>query len=133
MTAAAETLTEQPLTTAKIIERMVNVREERRKISARDKELVDEWRSLEMELITRLDEEEMEKASSKYGTASITEQVLPQVVDWDAFYAYIHENQAFHLLQRRPTAAAYRELQESGQDVPGVEPYTQRSIGLRKK
>jgi len=42
------------------------------------------------------------------------------------------ENDALFLLQRRPAAAAYRELLESGQTIPGVEPYTQRQIGLRK-
>lgn len=126
-------MSDQPLTTAQIVEKMVEIREERRRISSRDKELVEEWRSLELELIIRLDEQGMEKASTKHGTASINETILPQVVDWDEFYGYIKEQDAFHMLQRRPTAAAFRELHESGEVVPGVEPYTQRAIGLRKK
>ena len=121
------------LTTAEIVQRAVEVREERRKIGARDKELIAEWRSLEMELITRLDEQGMEKASTGAGTASINETVLPNVVDWDEFYKYMLEEDSLHLLQRRPAAAAFRELIDSGFTIPGVEPYTQRSIGLRKK
>lgn len=129
----SETQQEQPLTTADLIARMVEVRDERRNMSSRDKELVEEWRSLEMELITRLDEQGMEKASTASGTASINEIVLPQVTDWDAFYAYMVEEESLHLLQRRPAAAAFRELNDSGFTIPGVEPYTQRTIGLRKK
>lgn len=125
-------MADQQLTTAVIVKTMVEIREEKRKIKAREKELNEKWRSLEMELLTRLDEQGMEKASTKDGTASINETVLPQVVDWDAFNAHILENEALFLLQRRPAAAAYRELLESGELVPGVEPYTQRAIGLRK-
>lgn len=126
-------MTDQELTMAQIVEKMVAIREERRRISSRDKELVDEWRSLEFEAIKRLDDQGMDKASSGDGTISINETVLPQVVDWDEFYAYIVENDAFHMLQKRPAAAAFREMHESGEKVNGVEPYTQRSIGLRKK
>jgi hypothetical protein len=121
------------LTMAQLIERLVEVREERRQLSSRDKELVEEWRKLEMEAITRLGEQGMDKASvGGVGTISISKTTLPQVVDWDAFYAYIVDNDAFHMLQRRPAAAAFRELHDSGEEVAGVEPYEQVSIGLRK-
>lgn len=123
----------QKITTANVVKRMVEVRDERRKISARDKELIDEWRSLEMEMITRLDEQGMEKVTTAGGTASISETVLPQVTDWDAFYQYMQDEDALYLLQRRPAAAAFRELNDAGKTIPGVDPYTQRSIGLRKK
>jgi len=129
----AEEQQKQPPTTAVIIEQMVAVRDERRKISSRDKELVEEFRSLELEMLTRLDEQGMEKASTSAGTASINETVLPQVVDWDAFYQWMIDNDSLHLLQKRPAAAAFRELNDSGETIAGVEPYTQRSIGLRKK
>lgn len=131
MSEAAEL--KQPLTMADIINQMKAVREERRELSARDKELVADWRALEAELMHQLDEQGMTKASSIVGTATITETILPNVVDWDAFYGYIKEEDAFHLLQRSPTAAAFREMNSSGQQVPGVEPYTQRKISLRKK
>jgi len=126
-------MADQQLTTRELVAKMVEIREEKRIIKGREKELNDEWRSLELELLIRLDDQGMEKASVPEGTASINETVLPQVVDWDAFYAYILENDALFLLQRRPAAAAYRELLESDQTIPGVEPYTQRAIGLRKK
>lgn len=121
------------LTTSDIISKLAEVRDERRRISARDKELVAEWRALEMELLTRLDEQGMLKASTSAGTASVTETVLPQVVDWDALHAHIKETGDFYLLQKRPAAAAFRELHQSGVEVPGMEPYTKREISLRKK
>lgn len=85
-----------------------------------------------MELLVRLDEQGMKKASTDDGTASVTEVVLPQVTDWDEVYKHIKETGDFYLLQKRPAAAAFRELHESGQEIPGMEPYTKRSISLRK-
>jgi hypothetical protein len=119
--------------TSAIITEMSDVREERRRIAARDKELIARWRTLEMELLTRLDEQGMLKASTASGTASITETVLPQVVDWDAVYAHIQESGDFFLLQKRPAAAAFRELHQSGVTIPGMEVYTKREISLRNK
>lgn len=120
------------MTTGELIKRLIDIREEKRKIKAREKELNEEWRSLELQGLITLDDQGMDKASTKDGTISIGETILPQVVDWDAFGEHIIQNDALYLLQRRPAAAAYRELLESGETVPGVEPYTQRSINLRK-
>jgi hypothetical protein len=73
----------------------------------------------------------MLKASSAAGTASITEVIVPQVVDWDAVYEHIRETGDFYLLQKRPAAAAFRELHDSDITVPGMEPFTKRNISLR--
>lgn len=124
--------TSPPLTTSAIIAKLVEVRDEKRRIKEREQELTDEWRTLEMELLVRLDEQGMKKASTDDGTASVTEVVLPQVVDWDAVYEHIKETGDFYLLQKRPAAAAFRELHDSGEVIPGMEPYTKRSISLRK-
>ncbi len=126
-------MSDQPLTAAQIVEKMVTIRDERRSISSRDKELVEEWRKYELDLMKILAEQGMEKVSTPSGTASINKTILPQVVDWDEFYQYIVDNDAFHMLQKRPAAAAFRELQEAGEEVAGVIPYEKTEIGLRKK
>jgi len=121
-----------PPTTSDIIAKLVEIRDEKRRIKEREKELIELWRSTEMELLVRLDEQGMKKASTDDGTASITEVIVPQVVDWEAVYEHIKETGDFYLLQKRPAAAAFRELHDSGQVIPGMEPYTKRSISLRK-
>jgi hypothetical protein len=112
--------------------KLVEIRDEKRRIKEREKELIDEWKKYELEFLIRLDEQGMRKASTADGTASITEVVVPQVVDWDMVYEHIQSTGDFYLLQKRPAAAAFRELHESGEVIPGMEPYTKRSISLRK-
>jgi hypothetical protein len=119
--------------TSDIIERIVANKTRRAEIAAEDKKLVDEFRSLEMEMLVRLDEQGMTKASTVLGTVSITETVLPQVTDWDQVYEHIRDTGDFYLLQKRPAAAAFRELHEAGIEIPGIDPYTKKAISLRKK
>ena len=42
------------------------------------------------------------KAASKLGSVTTKQSVVPQVTDWEAFYAYIHKKKYYHLLERRP-------------------------------
>jgi len=120
------------MTPGEIIKAMDEVRDERRKISARDKQLVELWRGLEAQMLHYADEQGVKQVATDVGTATVTFETLPNVADWDALYAYILENQALHMLQRRVSSASFRELQDAGEDVPGIEPYIQRKVSLRK-
>jgi len=119
--------------TSDIIQALVDCRDERRRIADRDKELVAAWKSLEEELLTRLDEQGMLQGKTAVGTASITEAIVPNVVDWDALHDHIRETGDFYLLQKRPSAAAFREIHASGGEIPGMEAFNKRTISLRKK
>lgn len=114
------------------IERMFQIRQERKNLSERDSQLVEEFRGLEAQVLQELRKNGGDKISFKgLGTAILSENILPNVTDWDAFYEYIQDTGSLHLLQRRVATAAYRELQETGQEIPGVETYTQAAINLR--
>lgn len=88
----------------------------------------------EAQLIAHLREIGLSQISDGKDTVSLTDTVVPQVYDWPAFYKYIHENEAYYLLERRPTATAYRELREQTEsEIPGVRDYVKPTLSLRKK
>lgn len=133
-----------PLTVSEIMAKLFKIRRIRKRISDRDSVMVAEWERLEEILLGKMSEQGSVRVSSKLGTASISEQTLPIVEDWDAFYDWLWENRAFHLLQRRVAVGAYRELIDadkaahSGEEeaerppvVPGTRPITKKSINLR--
>lgn len=128
----ADVIENSPPNTEQIIARMFEVREERRTLSARDKELVAEWEGLEAQIKAKITEqgEGMKAVASKLGTASITEEIVPNVDDWDAVWEYMKENDAFHLVQKRVATGAFRELMESGQAVPGMRPVPKVNVSL---
>ena len=128
----SEIAAQEIFSTGVIIERMVAIREERRRLKRLDSELSESWSDLETLLINQLDAQGVTKASTDAGTATVNETVLPKVEDWDALYAHLKETDALYFLQKRVSSAAFREQHEAGHTVPGITPFVQRSISLRK-
>lgn len=91
--------------------------------------------NLETRLIEALDAQGVTQSRGASATASISETIIPQVKDWDRFYAFIARNKAYYMLERRPAAAAYREALElrKNRPIPGVESFTKRTISLRSR
>jgi hypothetical protein len=50
----------------------------------------------------------------------MTEYDEPKATDWPTVWEYVRENNAFHLLHKRLTTLAVKELWDAGLDVPGV-------------
>lgn len=66
-------------------------------------------------------------------TVTATTERIASVEDWNAFYDYIVDTRAPHLMQRRVTQEALRELRAQGEEVPGVTFIEQTSLSLRKR
>lgn len=70
--------------------------------------------------------EKTDKATTASGTVSLKEVDVPKVVDWDAFYGFVHRRKLAHLLQRRLHEGNVEELLEHDArlrkaGLPGVE------------
>lgn len=114
-----------------MIDQLSKIRERKRGQEEVVKAIEAEYEALEAEILTRMETEGAEKISAKTATASISKTVVPQVENWDLFYAFIHKRKYYHLLERRPATAAFRELLELKGAVPGVVPFTKTTLNLR--
>lgn len=123
---------EVQLTPGEIIAEMLEIRNEKTNIKKREKLLTESWRELEAKLMKIGKDLGMKRMASDVATATITEETLPMILDWDEVHKYIIENDACHVLQRRLSTAVYRELAAAGIEIPGTEPYIKESISLRK-
>lgn len=130
MATPAEKL--QPQTLGAKIDALHALREQKRELETEVKALNDQMKGLEADIMSQLDDQETLMSRGRAAQVTVTEQVVGTVQDWDAFYEYIVDNDAFHLLQRRVANAAYREMVEAGDEIPGTEPFTKRSLSLRK-
>lgn len=86
----------------------------------------------ENRLIAAMDAAGTETVKNEHGTFGRTEAIMPVAKDWEAIHDYVRENDAFHLLYRKLLATTYRELLDAGEEIPGVESYTNVSISVRK-
>ncbi len=107
------------------------LREEKRQLEELLKAKAQEIDLMENDLIEQMDQQNITKSTGSKATVSISTSVKPSVEDWDAFYAYIHKNKYYHLLERRPSVTGCRELFDHKGAIPGVVPFTQRKLNIR--
>lgn len=114
------------------IDHMFMLREAKRGLEAQIKELNAEIAECNEALIQRYAEVGTITARGTLASATITETVVPKIEDWGAVEQYVLDNDAVYLLHRRISAGPWKEILDMGETVPGITPFTKRSISLTK-
>lgn len=84
------------------------------------------------EIIELLDKEESTGNKGRLANAVISELDTYSIYDSDKFYAYVHRNKAYDLLQKRVSSTSVRERSQDGKKVPGIKVFTRRSLKVTK-
>lgn len=114
-----------------LVDQMWSLREQKRELDASIKDLEGQIADKESLIMEQMASQGLDKMSGALASVSITTNTVAQVEDWDAFWAFIHKKKYGHLLQRRVSDPAYRELLEQGVVVPGVSPFSKQRLNLR--
>ncbi len=130
-TTAKTTKTPTTLLKGTTVDKLVGLRNKKRDLEASVKSLEGQIEELQSQLLEEMESAGVDKFSGKLGTVSISTNVVANVEDWDALYPYIAKNKLWHLLQRRVSDPAYRELLDAGKKVPGVQPFSKKRLNLR--
>lgn len=117
-------------TTGAIIDELWALRDQKRDLEAEVKKIEAKVEALTATFSERLEAEGLDKATGKKASASFSSAVTAQVEDWPTFLTYVYKNKFGHLLQRRVSDLAYREILESGKKVPGVQPFIKKRLNL---
>jgi hypothetical protein len=88
---------------------------------------------LEAYIAAELERQGIDQVGNDKATVSIKKEIVPTVENWDVFQEYVAETGRFELLQKRASATAYRELQQMGEDVPGVNATELTKVNFRSK
>ena len=118
--------------TGTMIDDMFDLREKKKELEARVKDINEQMTLLEAELMNKLDDEKQTMGRGLSASASITNTEIPMVEDWEEFGQYLIDNDALYLLQRRVAVRAFRELKDAGEVIPGTTTFPKRAISLRK-
>ena len=124
----------KPLTQSAIgksIDKVFLLRKKKAELEAAMKDVEGQIADLDAEIMEAMHQSGLEKTATKMGTVSVSTSTVAQVEDWDAFLAYIYKNKYGHLLQRRVSDPAWRELIESGKKVPGTVPFNKKRVNFR--
>jgi hypothetical protein len=137
----------RPPAVGPLIDQLWALREQRKKLEEAADELSKQMSTIEEQLVDAMEAEGVQKATGRKASLSFTYNVIADVQGdegWKLFYEFIAKKKYFHLLHRRVSDAAYKEvlasLNGAGPDfdiktakkqVPGVLPFVKRRINLR--
>ena len=124
----------KPVTVAAIsknIDKVFLLRKKKAELEAAMEDVGGQISDLDAEILEAMHMSGLEKTATKFGTVSVNTSTVAQVEDWDAFLTYIYKNKYGHLLQRRVSDPAWRELIEQGKKVPGTSPFTKKRLNYR--
>ena len=115
----------------KTIDKIFSLRKKKAELESAMRDLEGQIALLDAEVLEALEASGVEKTATKHGTVSISASTVAQVTDWDAFLSYVYKNKYGHLLQRRVSDPAWRELVEQGKKVPGTIGFTKKRLNYR--
>lgn len=89
---------------------------------------------LEAEMLRFLSQNEMDSVRTEAGTFYRQEDIKPAAKDWDAFYKWIVEKDAFEALEKRVKKQFITEYMEAhdGELPPGVSVYREYVARVRR-
>ena len=122
-----------PKTLGGCADRLYKLRDEKKVAQAKVDAIDEEFKAIKAHLIEKLPKNNAEGVTGRFANAQIKKKNIPQVQDWEKFYAFVRRTKDFSLLQRRVSEGAVKERWESGKKVPGVEPFNVLSISVTKK
>lgn len=122
----------------KITRAHLNIRDARAKLKqdyeASDRDLKDAQTKLENAMLGHLNQHGMESVRTEAGTFYRQEEIKPAAQDWEAFYAWIKEHDAWDALERRIKKTFIAEFAEAhgGALPPGVSVFREFVIRVRR-
>lgn len=131
----AATMSDQKAPSAKISDLALQIKETRELLAAIDKQkaaLIEKREALEEQASVIMRLQGVNAVRTEHGTLAIQNQTISTVDDWESFAEYIYDNNAFHLIERRPSQQACRELTSSGVKIPGLKPFVRTKLSFRR-
>ena len=103
-----------------LLKDLYNERELLKELQSKEKAAKQVINELETRIIVNLENQGVDRIGNDVCTVSIKKEIVPTVEDWDSVHQHIIDTGQFELMQKRMSATSYRELQQMGQEVPGV-------------
>lgn len=122
----------------KITETYVKIRDARsdlkKKYEAEDLALKVQLETLDSFLLGKLQELGVESVRTKHGTVYQSTSIKPSCEDWNSFYTWIAENEAFDALERRVKKSFITTYMEDnkGELPPGINVLQEYTVTIRR-
>ena len=122
-------------TASKLVKVYLKLREARAELKQRDEELDQQQKLIQNELLELCKSMGAESIRTEFGTIIRSTQRRYWTNDWDSFYKFIKEHDAFQLLQKRITNTNMAQFLEENPDLhpPGLNVDAEYTVSVRRK
>ena len=117
---------------------LVNTKARLAEVNAEQRDLTRTKLELSERMIAAMRAVGTDGAKNNGHTFNINEAIVPTIVDWDEFLAWLIPQLTDHpefmsLFERRISAPVYREFMESrgGEEIPGLSPFNKVTLNMR--
>ena len=123
------------VTADRLVKAYIKIREARKELSRQDSDLEQKQDMIQSKLLEICKDTGAESLRTEFGT--VTRRVSKQfwTHDWESFYKFIKEHDAFPLLQKRISITAMQEFLEEYPDLhpPGLNVDSSYVVSVRRK
>jgi hypothetical protein len=123
------------VTADRLVKAYIKIREARQELSRQDADLEQKQDMIQSKLLEVCKETGAESLRTEFGT--VTRRVAKKywTHDWESFYKFVKEHDAFPLLQKRISITAMQEFLEEYPDLhpPGLNVDSSYVVSVRRK
>lgn len=122
----------------KMVTAYINIRQKRadikKKFEEEDKTLKEKLELIEAKMLQQMQEAGIESIKTEAGTFYRQEEITPAGSDWNAFYNWVREHDAFDALEKRIKKTFIKEYMDAhdGGIPPGVSVYREYVVRVRR-
>lgn len=115
----------------------IKVREKKSQLKAKydlDKSKYDDLqKKIEGLLLIKFGEMGVDSVKTEGGTAYTSTLTSASIADWETFFGFIQEHQAYDLLERRVSKTAVEQFKSANEDLPpGINWSESRTVNFRR-
>jgi hypothetical protein len=109
-------------------------RDLKRAFDEKDRELKTDEERIKLAILGFMQKSGVKSIKTEFGTAYQQEDVIPTGSDWQAFYDWVADNNAFDALERRIKKTFIKEYMEThdGDTPPGVSVLREMVVRIRR-
>jgi|TARA_R110000868_G_scaffold197907_3_gene444134 hypothetical protein len=123
------------ITADKLVKIYIKIRDKRAELAKEADALEEQQNTIQTKLLEICKEQGLESLRTEFGT--VTKRVAKRywTSDWDSFYKFMKEHDAFQLLQQRITTTNMEQFLEENPDLhpPGLNVDANYAVTVRRK
>jgi hypothetical protein len=123
------------ITADKLVKAYIKIRDKRAELSKQDSELEEQQQMIADKLLEICKETGTDGLKTSFGTVTRRISKNYWTSDWDSFYRFIKEHDAFHLLQQRISNVNTQTFLEENPELhpPGLQADASYTVVVRRK